>query len=260
MGEAAERLGQPPLRKGVGRIALVEDRDPAFEALVVQVGIEDRQALGEEQALVDDRAAAQRADVEALDLGRDHALFDPAADEIEVLLELGGARVARQRPGDHDLLDLGARRLRLQPDDGNVDRHLAPAIDGIAFLDDRALDDRAARLLRAEIGARQEDHADRELACGRFVAGVLDVLSEEVLRDFHVDAGAVAGLAVGIDIDRAAVPHRLERIDRRLDDAARRRAVGRGDQADAAGIGFEFGAVHALRREAGALVDHGFFL
>src|SRR3546814_17562985 len=64
---------------------------------------------------------------------------------------------------------------------------------------------------------------------------------------------AVAGLAVGID--RAAMPHRLQRIDRRLDDAPRRAPVGRGDEADAARVGFELGAVHALTGEAGALVD-----
>src|SRR3546814_10687036 len=45
------------------------------------------------------------------------------------------------------------------------------------------------------------------------------------------------------------------RIDRRLDDAPRRAPVGRGDEADAARVGFELGAVHALTGEAGALVD-----
>src|SRR3546814_5208659 len=53
----------------------------------------------------------------------------------------------------------------------------------------------------------------------------------------------VAGLAVGID--RAAVPDRAQRLDCRLDDAARWLAVGRRDQPDAAGIGFEVGPVHA---------------
>ena len=40
----------------------------------------------------------------------------------------------------------------------------------------------------------------------------LDLALEEVLRDLDVDAGAVAGLAVGVD--RAAVPDRLQRLDR----------------------------------------------
>src|SRR3546814_1671113 len=47
MGEGAKGLGEPPLRKGVGRIALVEDRDPAFEQSVGEVGVEIGQALGE---------------------------------------------------------------------------------------------------------------------------------------------------------------------------------------------------------------------
>src|SRR3546814_11748516 len=51
------------------------------------------------------------------------------------------------------------------------------------------------------------------------------------------------------------MPHRLQRSDRRLDDAPRRAPVGRGDEADAARVGFELGAVHALTGEAGALVD-----
>ena len=37
-----------------------------------------------------------------------------------------------------------------------------------------------------------------------------DVLLEELLRDLHVDAGAVAGLAVGID--GAAMPQGLQRV------------------------------------------------
>ncbi len=47
-------------------------------------------------------------------------------------------------------------------------------------------------------------------------------------------AGAVAGLAVGIH--RAAVPHRLQRVDAGLHHLSPRLAVQRGDQADAAGI------------------------
>src|SRR3546814_7257418 len=43
----AEGLRQPPLRKGVGGITLVEDRDAALEPLVEQVGVEDRQRLGQ---------------------------------------------------------------------------------------------------------------------------------------------------------------------------------------------------------------------
>ncbi len=98
MGEAAERLREPPLREGVGRIALVEDRDAALEQLVREVGKEVREALGEEQALVDDRARRQAADIEVGDLRRDHLLLDPAADEIKLFFELGD-RSARREAG-----------------------------------------------------------------------------------------------------------------------------------------------------------------
>ncbi len=250
--QTPERLRQPPLREGVGGIALVEDRHPALEPRIAQVGIEDRQALRQEQALVDDRPARQRTDVEALDLRRDHALLDPAADEVQLLLELGVVDIVGT--GDHDLLDLGPRRLRLQTDHRHVDRHLTPAVDGVAALDDRALDDRAATLLRAQIGARQEDHAHGEPAGPGLVPRGGDAIVEEPVRQIEVQPGAVPGLAVRVD--SAAMPHGLQRIDRGLNDTARRLAVGGRDEADAAGVGFELGAIHALGGEAGALVCH----
>src|SRR3546814_15637849 len=98
------------------------DRDAADETIVDEIGIEDRQRFGEEQPLVDDRAARQRADVETLHLRGDRAFFDPAADQIEVLLEFGRRLFVGHRPRDHDLLDLGARRLRLLADHRQVDR------------------------------------------------------------------------------------------------------------------------------------------
>ena len=69
------------------------------------------------------------------------------------------------------------------------------------------------------------------------------MLPEEVLRNLDVDAGAVASLAVGID--RAPVPHGLERRDTGLDHIAPRRAVERGDEPDPAGVVLEGGVVEA---------------
>jgi hypothetical protein len=97
--------------------------------------------------------------------------------------------------------------------------------------------------LRAQIGARQEDHADGETVGQRPVAGRGDGVVEEAHGQIDMDAGAVARLAIGID--RAAVPHRLQRIDRRDDDAAAGLAIRRGDKADATGIGLKLRAVHA---------------
>src|SRR3546814_11188892 len=60
------------------------------------------------------------------------------------------------------------------------------------------------------------------------------MLAEEVLRDLQVDAGAVAGLAVGVD--RTAMPHRLQRLDAGDHHIAPPRSIERGDEADAAGV------------------------
>ena len=60
-----------------------------------------------------------------------------------------------------------------------------------------------------------------------------------------------------VSVNRAPVPHRLKRINRRGNNAARCLAISRGDKADAAGIGFKFGAVHADFGNAGALVLAG---
>ena len=63
------------------------------------------------------------------------------------------------------------------------------------------------------------------------------MLFEEVLRNLHVDASTIAGLAVGVD--GAAVPDRLQGVDPGLDDRAARLAVDRRDKPDATAIVLE---------------------
>ena len=157
----AERLRQPPLRKCVGRITLVKDCHAAFEPLILQVGVKDRQALGEEQALVDDRPAREAANIEIADLGGHDLFLDPAADEVEILFELGSVHIFGHWPGDHDLLDLGPGALCLVANHRYVDGNLPPTIDGIASLNDFGLDNGAARFLRAKVGTRQKHHTHR---------------------------------------------------------------------------------------------------
>jgi hypothetical protein len=99
------------LREGVGRIALVIDREGGLEALVLQVGIELRHLLGQHHALVDDRPAAQRTEIQFLDTGGGGGLLDPAADDVKLALE--GLLVHALGVGDDDLLDLGPGRVGL---------------------------------------------------------------------------------------------------------------------------------------------------
>jgi hypothetical protein len=242
----------------------VEDREVGLEAFVQQVGIEGGQLLGQEHALVDDRAAAQGADVEILDRFGLRRPLDAPADDVKVQFELLGRDAAVV--GDHDLLDLGPVGVGLLAHHLGVHRHLAPAVNGVTEVEDLPLDDDPAALLGAEIGTRQEDHADADPTLVGRVAGARDVLVEEVLGDLHVDAGAVAGLAVGVH--GAAVPHRLEGLDRRLHHLAPRLAVEGGDEADAAGVVLLGRVVEAVAGEGGRLslpnfgveMGHGFAL
>ena len=224
----------------------MEDGEARFETGIEQVGVERAELFGEKHALVDERAAGQRADVEIGDLGVAHAALDAPADEVERALEIVVADAGLVR--DHDLLDLGARGVGLLADHGRVDRHLAPAEDTVAEIEDFALDDGAAGLLRGEVGLGQEDHARGDASGLGVVAGLGDLLMEEVLRDLDMDARAVAGLAVGVH--RAPVPDRLERVDARFDHVAPGRAVDRGDEPDAAGSMLVGRIVEALGRKA----------
>src|SRR5690349_19031306 len=119
-----------------------------------------------------------------------------AADDVEIGLERLLADAAAV--GDHDLLDLGPAGVRLLADHADIHRHLAPAVDRVAVVQDLALDDDPAALLLAEVGARQKDLADRELRRADLLAALADEILEEGMRDLHMDAGAVAGLAIRI--------------------------------------------------------------
>ena len=168
-------------------------------------------------------------------------LLDTPADDVKVDLEL--VVIDAALVGDHDLLDLRPARVRFLSDHRRIDRHLAPALNAVAEAENLRLDDAPAKILRAEIGLGQEHHADGESPALGALAGCLHMLPEEVLRNLDMNAGAVAGHPVRID--RAPVPHRLQRCDAGLDHIAPRRAVERGDEADPARVVLESGVVEA---------------
>jgi len=133
----------------------------------------------------------------------------------------------------------------------------------LAEVEDLGLDDLPAALLRAQVGLGQKHHADRPAPGFAALAAALQLLGEEVVRDFDVDAGAVAGLAIGVH--GAAVPDGLQRIYPRLHHVAPRLAVERRHQSDAAvivllqrviGAGQTGGVVPPVRDELGAEVLH----
>ena len=229
----------------------MENGHSGREAFILQIGVENRQAFGKEQPLVDNRPRRQRTDVEALNLCLDDLLLDAAADEVERLfkfIEIGRLRI---RPCDHDLFDFGPGFLRLAPDDADVDGHLPPAIDRKPCIDDFGFDDGAAGFLSPQVGAGQEDHTDTEPAVvDRLVSARDDGIGKEGHGEVNMQPRAVAGHAVRVD--RAAVPHCFQGVDGRSDDAAARTAIGGGDKTDTAGIRFKFGAIHAVAGNARA--------
>ena len=232
MRDHPEGLRQAPGREGVGRIALVINRKARDEARIRQVRIELRQILGQEHPLVDERAAGERAEIQLRNLRRDGLLLDPPADDVKIALI--GRVIAPLGVPDQNLLDLGPRRIGLFADHRGVDRHLAPAVNRVARGKNFRLANLPATLLRAKIGLGQKDHAHRDPAGLELVAAIAHRLGKEILRDFNMDARAIARLAIGID--GTAVPDGLERINTGLNDLTRGAAIEGGDEAHAAGI------------------------
>ena len=172
MGKHPERLGKPPLRECIGRIALVKYRNTALKTRIVKVRVKDRKRFSEEQTFVNDRTRRQAANIKFLNLCSDDFFLDPAADEVEVLLELLDRMLLQRWSRDHDLFNFGACMLRFLADNRYINGNLPPAIDFIACLDNFRFDNGAARFLCAKVHARQEHHPNRKLSGHDPVAGI----------------------------------------------------------------------------------------
>ena len=186
------------------------DRKSRFEAFVHQVGVEHGHLFGQHHALVDDRPAGQRRQIEAGNPRCCSCFFDPATDHIQLALERFFIDAFRVR--DQNLFDLGPGRVGLVAKAGHIDRHMAPAIDIVAHAQNFGFHDGPALLLRTEIGARQKDLTNgNQLIQVGFMAGATDLVVEEWNRDLHVDTRAIAGLTIGVH--GTAVPDCLKRVD-----------------------------------------------
>ena len=132
VGQQAERLGQLPGWERVGRVALVEHGQAALVVGVAQVGIEGRQLVRGEQALVDERSARQGGDIETLwhESRGLSATLDALARQIQCLLEV----FAAEARNDERLANARQGRPRGGTQLVGVDRHVAPAEQAQAFL------------------------------------------------------------------------------------------------------------------------------
>ena len=248
MGDHAVGVRELPGREGVGREALMHQRQRRGEQRMMQIGVIGAELIGQEHALVDQRAAGQRhgveADVAAAGLAVD-GVGDHLAQDVEPALEI--VLVLDVGPAADEHLPVG--RLGLDHrgrQAGIVGRHVAPAEQLQPFGLDHARDDGfAIDALRAI--ARHEHVADGVMAG----LGQLDVerrgdLFEEFMRDLHQDAGAVAGQRVGAG--RAAMGEVLQDLEAMLDDLVARPALEVGDEADAASIVLALRIIESLRR------------
>src|SRR5262249_23272640 len=237
-------------REGVGREALVDERERRDEQRIRQVVVEGRDLLGEEEPLVGDRPRGEARDVEALAVAEARGAnggLDALADHVELALER--LLVARVTAGaDEHLPHGGEDRPRERSRRLRVDRHPAPAEHDPALLGDDLLDDRRTGPLLVGLG-RQEDHADA-VPVGRRQrdARRRALPAEERIGDLHQDAGAVARQR--ITAAGAAVREVLEHGERLPDDVVRALALHVDDESDAArvalGARIEKPAAHAL--------------
>ncbi len=165
VGDRAERLGEPPDRVRVRRVALMEDR--VVEAQRgPQVRVEVRQSPAGHQTLVDDRPTRCRRDRQLGDHSarRPCCSLDPAPGETEPALEgvVGGwAGVARGPVRSrHDRLGEGRPgRSRRRAQCARIGRDLAPAEDAQARFVDGSLDECPGTGRRWTV-ARQEAEQD----------------------------------------------------------------------------------------------------
>ena len=254
----AVRVRQRPLGEGVGREALVHERERGDDARVLQVLVVLADLVGQQQALVDDGAAAHAWHV-VLAAVRELQRLDRARRGLADHVELALQRVRHDHvraAADEDLPDdrlLQPHRRRHRH--VGVDRHVAPADQHLPFRLDGALQFLHARQPRRLL-LRQEDHAHAVLARGRQLDPLLGHGGAVVLvRNLDQDARPVAHQLVGTH--RAAVVEVLENLQALLDDAVGLLPLDVGDEADAAGVMLAARVVQALRMRRRAFGERG---
>jgi len=234
VGDEPERLGEIPGGEGVGGEARVDHRDGADEVGVVEVVVEARELLGQQEALVDDGLGRQRGHVEAavgIDARAAHPVLHQLPDDEELALEGAGHDPAA---GDvhlpHHRHHLARQRTELRW----IDWHVTPAQQPLVLLVDDLGEDPLA--LGASEGIGREEHLPHAVAQRRgHVEAQLEAFAvKETMRELREDAGAIA--SQGIGPGGAAVLHALEHLEALLDDRSRRLSFDVGDEAHPAAV------------------------
>ena len=210
--------------------------DRGLDPLVDQVGEDLVELVGGEHALVGDRAARQRREVDVgLVLG---ALAQAEGEPLEAHPEHAAAL-----GGDEQLDERRHAVQRGLAEQRRVGRHLAPAEDAQALLRGDLLD------ALAGLGDLLVVTGDERGAGGvRVLAGQLEVddLAEEPVGDLHQDPGAVAG--VGLGAGGTAVLEVAQRGQRLADDVVAGNTGHGGHEGDATRVVLVCSVVEPLGR------------
>ncbi|EHJ61206.1 hypothetical protein NSU_1794 [Novosphingobium pentaromativorans US6-1] len=246
----AERVCQLPAREGVGREALVHEAERGDEVRIAQVVVERADLGGEQQALVDDRAAREARHVELGQAGQ-AMLFGEGrervlgllADREELAFEgvLVGAVLAA---ADKALADHRHRFDDRLAEAVQSDRNVAPADEGLAFLLDELLEGGDDEIARGLV-LREEAHGNGIVAGFRqFDARALGPLAEHLVGQLGQNARAVAKKR--IRAHRAAVVDVFQDFKRLGNDCVAFLSFNMGDEAHTAGVVFVARIVKAL--------------
>ena len=235
VGEHAEGLGEIPVRRGVGRKALVKGHCRAFKFGAHEIRKDIAQLPRRGHGLVADRGRGERDDIEAAIVSQGQfaapACAEQGAIECRLVHAIGGI--------DEDLADARPARATERATRCIAYRHIAPAGRCEAFLAQAAF-----KLLRRSVGLGgivvEKNQAGGE-ACRRQDAGFAGECAQPGLGAVDEDAAAITGDAIGIDA--ATMRHLRERGKRLIDKPGAGFAVDVGNQAKAATVVFESGIV-----------------
>ncbi len=170
VGDEPVGVRQLPGREGVGGEPLVHQRHRRLRQRIGQVVVEGAHLVGEQQALVDHRAAGERRHVEVgqARAGRTSGPAPPAGSGSACG---SPAACARRRPGPCTWAPRAMIAWRITgisastalPRPGRVDRHVAPA-DQLLALDADEVLELADRQLARRLVLRHEAHGDAVVA------------------------------------------------------------------------------------------------
>ena len=246
MRQKAERLGQLPARKGVGRKPRMHQPEGRHHPLVAEVGEVAAHLVGSQLALVHDGFAGERGEVEHVHRGRyrlAHRLENQPPQHVELALEVLGGDDAG-RPAEKHLLHHRLGGQRRGADAGRVHRHRPVAQQRKAQPRRRAVYHVVAgRAQGFVLGQKGRAHAvAARLGQADAEGGAL--FEQKPVRNLNEQAGPVAG--VGVAAAGPAVLHVFEHGQRVGHGLVGFAAVEVGDEAGPAGIVLKFGAVEAL--------------